>query len=43
MVVDAIATRRFYVLTHPEWQEMVRQRVDRMLDGQNPQVIIPGN
>ena len=43
LVVDAIATRRFYVLTHPEWQEMVRQRVDRMLDGQNPQVIIPGN
>lgn len=43
MVVDAIRTNRFYVLTHPEWQGMVRDRVERMLDGQNPMAFLPGN
>jgi NAD(P)-dependent dehydrogenase (short-subunit alcohol dehydrogenase family) len=43
MVVDAIRSNRFYVLTHPEWQGMVRGRVERMLDGQNPSASLPGN
>jgi NAD(P)-dependent dehydrogenase (short-subunit alcohol dehydrogenase family) len=43
MVVDAIRSDRFYVLTHPEWQSMVRDRVDRMLGGQNPSTSLPGN
>ena len=43
LVVDAIRERRFYVLTHPEWQGMVRDRVDRMLSGENPSARLPGN
>jgi len=43
LVIDAIRTRRFYVLTHPEWQSMVRDRVDRMLSGEAPAVSLPGN
>jgi NAD(P)-dependent dehydrogenase (short-subunit alcohol dehydrogenase family) len=43
LVVSAIREQRFYVLTHPEWQEMVRDRVDRMLSGENPSVALPGN
>jgi NAD(P)-dependent dehydrogenase (short-subunit alcohol dehydrogenase family) len=43
LVVEAIRARRFYVLTHPEWQDMVRDRVDRMLSGEDPAVILPGN
>lgn len=43
LVVQAIRERRFYVLTHPEWQDMVRDRVDRMLSGENPAVVLPGN
>jgi NAD(P)-dependent dehydrogenase (short-subunit alcohol dehydrogenase family) len=43
LVVEAIRVRRFYVLTHPEWQDMVRDRVDRMLSGEHPAVILPGN
>jgi len=43
LVVDAIRTNRFYVLTHPEWQGMIRDRVDRMLSGENPWTTLPGN
>ena len=43
LVVDAIETKRFYILTHPEWQNMVRDRVDRMLSGENPSMALPGN
>ena len=38
MVVDAIRTRRFYVLTHPDWTPMIADRMDRILDGRNPAV-----
>jgi NAD(P)-dependent dehydrogenase (short-subunit alcohol dehydrogenase family) len=43
LVVDAIREQRFYVLTHPEWQGTVRDRVDRMLSGENPWAVLPGN
>lgn len=43
MVLDAIRTNRFYVLTHPEWQNMVRDRVERMLAGEDPMAALPGN
>jgi len=42
LVLDAIRSGRFYVLTHPEWQSMVKDRVDRMLGGQNPHTSLPG-
>jgi len=43
LVVDAIRENRFWVLTHPEWQGMVRDRVERMLTGENPWSALPGN
>jgi NAD(P)-dependent dehydrogenase (short-subunit alcohol dehydrogenase family) len=43
MVVDAIRTNRFYVLTHPEWQSQVSQRVERILAGEPPAMNLPGN
>jgi NAD(P)-dependent dehydrogenase (short-subunit alcohol dehydrogenase family) len=43
LVVEAIREQRFYVLTHPEWQGMVRDRVDRMLSGENPWAQLPPN
>ncbi|HWJ60628.1 MAG TPA: SDR family NAD(P)-dependent oxidoreductase [Acidimicrobiales bacterium] len=36
MVVHAIKTRSFYVLTHPDWAHFVSERTDRIVAGQNP-------
>ena len=35
MVVDAIKTRRFYILTHP-WQHMVEHRMQNILESRDP-------
>ncbi|CAB4553466.1 unannotated protein [freshwater metagenome] len=43
LVVEAMRENRFYVLTHPEWQGMIQDRVDRMLSGANPWANLPGN
>ena len=43
LVLDAIREQRFWILTHPEWQGMVSDRVDRMLGGENPSAFLPGN
>ncbi len=37
-VIDAVRTRRFYVLTHPEWMPLVAERTRRTLDGEDPAV-----
>lgn len=37
-VVDAIGTRRFYVLTHPEWKTMITGRTDRIVAGADPNI-----
>jgi NAD(P)-dependent dehydrogenase (short-subunit alcohol dehydrogenase family) len=36
MVVDAVRTRRFYVLTHPEWRSMITHRTERIVNGDDP-------
>lgn len=36
MVFDAVRDERFYILTHPELNDRVRQRVDAILAGENP-------
>lgn len=36
MVLDAITDRRFYVLTHPEWKNMISGRVDRIVEQLDP-------
>jgi len=37
-VIDAIGTRRFYVLTHPEWKPMITGRTDRIVAGEDPNI-----
>lgn len=36
MVVDAIRARRFYIITHDETRDAMRDRFDRIVDGRNP-------
>ena len=36
-VFDAIRQERFYILSHPEWMEVVQLRTDRLLRMENPQ------
>ncbi len=36
MVVDAVRTRRFYILTHPDWAPMITDRTDRIVAGKDP-------
>jgi len=43
LVIDAMRANRFYVLTHPEWQGMIQDRIDRMLSGENPWATLPGS
>ncbi len=35
-VVDAVRGDRFYVLTHPTWKDMIRQRLDDILEERQP-------
>jgi len=37
IVFEAIGNEQFYVLTHPEWVEVVRMRTDNLLRMENPQ------
>ncbi len=42
-VVDAVRTERPWVLTHPEWMEMVRSRTDRIIAEEPPTTdFLPG-
>lgn len=36
LVFDAVREKRFYVLTHPDWNPMISGRTDLMVSGQNP-------
>ena len=38
MVVDAIRDERFYILTHPDWKEQVRVRMEDILEDRIPSV-----
>lgn len=35
-VLDAVRTRRFYILTHPDWTPLITDRTDRIADGRDP-------
>jgi NAD(P)-dependent dehydrogenase (short-subunit alcohol dehydrogenase family) len=37
-VFDAIREERFWILTHPEFNAAIRERVDGMVEGRSPQV-----
>lgn len=41
VVLDAIKEERFYVLPHPQFKTMVRDRLERILDERNPDVGAP--
>lgn len=36
LVFEAIKNERFYIVTHPEWMEVVRMRTDDLLRAENP-------
>jgi NAD(P)-dependent dehydrogenase (short-subunit alcohol dehydrogenase family) len=36
LVVDAIRSHRFYVLTHPHWKHMIERRTANILEDQDP-------
>ena len=40
-VFTAIEEERFYIITHPEFNEMVRKRMEDILGGRNPTVLLP--
>jgi NAD(P)-dependent dehydrogenase (short-subunit alcohol dehydrogenase family) len=42
LVLDAIASGRFYVLTHPEHNPRLRDRLEAMLSGGPPPSLMPG-
>ena len=42
-VVDAIRTERFYVLPHPEWMSVVRDRTDAIGRGEPPTLVDLGS
>ncbi|HMD99866.1 MAG TPA: SDR family NAD(P)-dependent oxidoreductase [Terriglobia bacterium] len=41
IVFEAIKNEQFYILTHPEWMEVVRMRTDSLLRLENPQDPMP--
>jgi len=40
-VVESIKEEQFYILTHPEWNDMIRGRMENILEGRNPTAMIP--
>ena len=40
-VFDAIRKEQFYILTHPEWTEVIQLRTDKLLRMENPQSAAP--
>lgn len=37
MVFDAIRRKQFYILTHPEWVDVIRLRTEKLLSMKNPE------
>jgi NAD(P)-dependent dehydrogenase (short-subunit alcohol dehydrogenase family) len=38
LVFEAVRDRRFYVLTHPDWNVMISNRTDNIVNGQDPRL-----
>ena len=36
IVFDSIRNEQFYIVTHPEWMEIVRMRTDQLVQVENP-------
>jgi NAD(P)-dependent dehydrogenase (short-subunit alcohol dehydrogenase family) len=41
LVVDSIRERRFYVLTHPHWKQMIEHRMKNILEDRDPTGVMP--
>jgi NAD(P)-dependent dehydrogenase (short-subunit alcohol dehydrogenase family) len=41
MVLEAIREDRFYVLTHPRYEKLIRRRMESILEGRNPKFELP--
>jgi NAD(P)-dependent dehydrogenase (short-subunit alcohol dehydrogenase family) len=41
LVVESIKEKRFYILTHPEWNDMIRNRVENIVEGRDPAAMTP--
>jgi short-subunit dehydrogenase len=42
IVLDAIKEKRFYILTHPEHNDVIRGRIDAVVGGAPPPTLMPG-
>ena len=43
LVLDAVRTGGFYILTHPDWAPFVTDRTDRIAAGEAPRLaMLPG-
>lgn len=42
-VIDAVHTRRFSVLTHAGWSSLVTRRAERLVSGDQPELVLPAN
>ena len=40
-VADSICARRFYILTHPSWANMIESRMRSILEGGDPAFVAP--
>ena len=40
-VFDAIQKEQFYILSHPEWMELVQLRTDKLIKLENPENPLP--
>jgi hypothetical protein len=36
IVFDAIRNQQFYIVTHPQWMEIVKMRTDQLVRVENP-------
>ena len=40
LVLDAVKNDRFYILTHPEWKGLIRQRMEDILEERAPSIMM---
>ncbi len=41
IVLDAIRAERFYILTHPDWKNMIEHRMENLLGDRDPSPVLP--
>ena len=41
LVMDAVVEERFYILSHPEWNSLIKTRMHDILEERNPTIEMP--